>query len=110
MRDGSASIEERLASLDEGERERVLSDLVRGQIAGVFGLPAAAAIDPGRPLQEIGLDSLMAVELRTRLQTATGLRLPSTLLFDYPTPNALVDRLRSPKNKQPRASASCMLP
>ncbi|XXX82571.1 SDR family NAD(P)-dependent oxidoreductase [Sorangium sp. So ce134] len=84
---------ERLAPLPEPERERVLLEVVRAEVAAVLGA-ASSAIAPSRPLQELGVDSLMAVELKNRLGAATGLRLPTTLLFDHPTLAALVRLLR----------------
>ncbi|WP_406312551.1 type I polyketide synthase [Streptosporangium sp. NBC_01639] len=81
-------LEQRLAGLGRAERDRVLLDLVRTHVAAVRH-DEPDAIEPDRGFTEMGLDSLAGIELRNRLQTATGLRLPATLMFDYPNPSAL---------------------
>nr|WP_255342605.1 type I polyketide synthase [Nocardia sp. CNY236] len=87
------SITQRLRGRNPAERERILLELVRLQAATVLGFAQPEAVDADRGLMELGFDSLTAVELRNRLNTATGLRLPATLLFDYPSSVALAKHL-----------------
>ncbi|MBB6439796.1 hypothetical protein HNQ79_006308 [Streptomyces candidus] len=89
------SLGQRLNAMPEEERRDVLLTLVRDQAAAVLGHAGGSAVGASRQFQELGFDSLTAVEFRNRLNAATGLRLPATLLFDYPTPVAVVDHLRS---------------
>jgi NADP-dependent 3-hydroxy acid dehydrogenase YdfG/acyl carrier protein len=79
----------RLAAAPGPERERLAAETVRGHAAAVLGYPSPAEVEPGRAFRDMGFDSLTAVELRDRLNTAAGLRLPATAVFDYPSPLAL---------------------
>ena len=80
---------QRLEGLPEDEQHAILLDLVRSHIATVLGNTTPEAIDPDRAFQELGFDSLTAVEMRNRLKAATGLALSPTLIFDYPNSAAL---------------------
>ncbi|MGW3176814.1 type I polyketide synthase, partial [Streptomyces sp. NPDC001153] len=82
------SLEERLAGLTEDEQLRIVLDLVRNQVAAVRH-DEPHAIDMNRGFTELGLDSLAAIELRNLLGAETGLRLPATMMFDYPNPEVL---------------------
>jgi mycoketide-CoA synthase len=80
---------QRLEGMPEDEQHAILLDLVRSNIATVLGSSSPEAIHPDRAFQELGFDSLTAVEMRNRLKSATGLPLSPTLIFDYPNSAAL---------------------
>jgi acyl carrier protein len=92
-RAAGAGLLQQLTGMAESERIRFLVELVCAHAAGVLGHASAEAVDADREFRQLGFDSLTAVELRNSLTTATGLRLPATLVFDYPTPNEVADHL-----------------
>lgn len=89
----SPSLVRRLRTSPEGEKRALVLSAVRAVTADVLGRGEHDGLEENRPLQELGLDSLMAVELRNGLAKATGLSLPATIVFDYPTVIALVDHV-----------------
>ncbi len=84
-----SALAQRLHGLAADEQHELLIGLVCLQAAAVLGRPSPEDIDPEADFQDLGFDSLTAVELRNRLKTATGLTLPPTLIFDYPTAAAV---------------------
>ncbi|MFE2765950.1 SDR family NAD(P)-dependent oxidoreductase [Streptomyces albidoflavus] len=85
----ATGLRERLLAAAASDREEIATALVLREVAAVLGLDPAAALAPDQVLKDLGLDSLMAVELRRRLAQETGLTLPATLAFDYPTPERI---------------------
>ncbi|MFE3498108.1 SDR family NAD(P)-dependent oxidoreductase, partial [Streptomyces sp. NPDC059175] len=90
---GHGTLAERLSALSEAERTTAVTDLVTSHISAVLEYDTAQTLPLRTPFKDLGFDSLMSVELRGALAGATGLRLPSGLLFDHPTPAAVVDHL-----------------
>uniref|UniRef100_UPI000AB965BF SDR family NAD(P)-dependent oxidoreductase n=1 Tax=Streptomyces niveus TaxID=193462 RepID=UPI000AB965BF len=84
-----------IAGRPEAEQDQIILDFLRNHVATVLGHGSANAIDPAHSFKELGFDSLSSVELRNSLNKASGMRLPSTLLFDYPTPSVLAGYIRN---------------
>nr|WP_062213686.1 type I polyketide synthase [Streptomyces sp. NBRC 109706] len=90
----AAELRDRLAALTGDERETALVGLVQEHAAAVLGHPSPDAVGADKAFRDLGFDSLTAVELRNRLASVTGLDLPATLLFDYPSARAVAEQLR----------------
>ncbi len=88
-----ASLAERLVGVPRDERPALVLELVRDHVAAVLGYGSGQEVEAERAFLDLGFDSLAAVEFRNRLSAATGLRLPPTLAFDYPSPAALAGYL-----------------
>ncbi|MEU9993611.1 beta-ketoacyl synthase N-terminal-like domain-containing protein, partial [Streptomyces sp. NPDC048045] len=84
-----------LAGRPETEQDQMVLDLVQTHAAAVLGHASPQAIDPGHTFKELGFDSVTGVELRNRLTAAVAMRLPTTLIFDHPTPAELTAFLRA---------------
>ncbi|NEA49583.1 SDR family NAD(P)-dependent oxidoreductase, partial [Streptomyces sp. SID10815] len=91
--DGGNVWRTRLSGATSAERSRVLLDLVRSEVAATLGHTSLDGVSPQASFRSLGVDSLTAVQLRNRLQAELGLSLPSTLVFDHPSPVALASYL-----------------
>lgn len=89
------ALRSRLAEMPQADRGPTLLSLVRAHVAAVLGHSSLDAIEPDHAFSEMGFDSVTGLELRNRLNAATGLRLPATLIFDYPAPSVVSDLLRA---------------
>ncbi|MGC4951526.1 type I polyketide synthase, partial [Streptomyces sp. DT224] len=93
--DAARTWAERLVGRSPQEQDRTLLELVRDSIALVLGHSSSARVDTDSSFKDLGFDSLSGVELRNRLSTALGLTLPSSLVYDYPSPTGLAGHLRT---------------
>ena len=94
VRAETSGLAARLATASPADQRRLLLDLIGKHVAGVLGHDDANRIDTRRAFKDLGFDSLTAIELRNRIGMAVGLALPTTLIFDYPSPDALAEHLR----------------
>jgi len=94
----------RLTAAPPGSRRNLLATHVRGEVSRVLGIDGPHQLPNDKGFADLGMDSLMAIELKNRLQTSLGHVLPATLAFDYPTVDALVDFLAREAASKPEAS------
>ncbi|MGH3877752.1 MAG: SDR family NAD(P)-dependent oxidoreductase [Actinophytocola sp.] len=107
--EGGASWLLRLAAVSGAEREKLLVELVRGEVAAVLGYADPAALPP-KGFIELGLDSLTSVQLRNRLSEGTGVRLPATVAFDHPTAAELAKHLAAALESVPDTPGAVAAP
>jgi acyl carrier protein len=93
VKPSTVDVAQRLAGRSAAEQRALLLELVRANVATVLAHGGGETIPEEEAFKQLGFDSLTAVELRNRLNAATGLKLPATLTFDYPTPKVLVEHL-----------------
>ncbi|MFA1538209.1 type I polyketide synthase [Actinomadura monticuli] len=101
---GDSPFVQRLAALNDADREQALLETVRASVAAVLGHATPDAVDPRLTFKQLGFDSIAGTELSRRLGAETGLALPTTLTFDHPTPAAVADHLRDRVLRAPAAS------
>jgi acyl carrier protein len=92
---GEPELIAKLAGMSEAEQTRALLDVIRKQVGVVLGYDDATTLEPARAFKDLGFDSVSAVDLRTRLSSATGRKLPTTMVFDHANPKALAEFLRA---------------
>ncbi|TXS75366.1 SDR family NAD(P)-dependent oxidoreductase [Streptomyces sp. me109] len=107
--DGPRPLVGKLTAAPSEARLQLVQDHVRGVAATALGFDGPAAVEPTKAFREMGFDSLTAVELRDRLNADTGLRLPTTLVFDHPTPADLARHLTGELFGGGQANATALL-
>ena len=96
----------RLDGLAEDEVQALLTSLVRGHVAEVLKFDSAQLLEPGQGFFKLGMDSLMTVELRGRLERSVGLKLPTTIALEYPTVESLAAYLAGELRQAPESHAA----
>ncbi|MEU6184280.1 type I polyketide synthase, partial [Streptomyces coeruleorubidus] len=94
-REPSSAAVSHIRALSGSARSAAVLEMVRAQVAAVLGHTDVLSLDVQRPLRDLGFDSLTGVDLRNRLAAETGIRLPSSLIFDYPTASAVAHHVEA---------------